>query len=301
MLATIAICTHNRADTLPMAVRAAAAADWPAADFEVLVIDNGCTDATPEVAAQLAAAHPNVRVVREDRLGLCPARNRAAAEARGRFVAFVDDDAEIAPDYLRALDRLAREERSWGCAGGVIEVGWLSPPPPWWEPGLDFIFNFLYVGSFRRPLAPPEIVYGTNMVFPTRLLRRIGGFDETIGLRGDLHGRPRRMLTGDDTELQYRLYAMRRRVIWEPALRVRHWIRPDRVDREYLRRRAETSGRSLAVIERKHPRCGARSAAVFGVAECIARRLLGRTRGAMLERYFWDVWMAYWRERLGLE
>ncbi|TXT19555.1 MAG: putative glycosyltransferase [bacterium] len=90
---TVALCTHNHADRLERTLADLPRIRVPDAAWEFLVIDNGSRDATPA----MLAGHDwppgwTVRVVREEKLGLSNARNRAIAEARGEYVIFMDDD-----------------------------------------------------------------------------------------------------------------------------------------------------------------------------------------------------------------
>ena len=103
---TLLLCTRNRcgslAATLASVTRAAAAADG--IGIEVILVDNGSTDATPCLLAQWRAAQPfRVVLVAEPRAGLARARNRGLARRTGAIVAMTDDDCILHPDYFIRL------------------------------------------------------------------------------------------------------------------------------------------------------------------------------------------------------
>jgi heptose III glucuronosyltransferase len=77
--------------------------------MEVIVVDDGSTDAGPEILARHAANCPSMRVIRQDNGGLSAARNTGLDHARGEYVAFADSDDYVEPDYYRQL--LARAQR----------------------------------------------------------------------------------------------------------------------------------------------------------------------------------------------
>jgi glycosyltransferase involved in cell wall biosynthesis len=88
-------------------------------DFEVLVIDEGSTDDTPAVLA--AVVDTRLRVIRHDTpQGVSSARNHGGAEARGEWLAFLDDDDLWAPDKLtRQLEAARDARRDWAYTGSV--------------------------------------------------------------------------------------------------------------------------------------------------------------------------------------
>lgn len=73
------------------------------ADFEVLLIDDGATDGSGDIALAAAGGDPRVRLIRQDNAGLGAARNTGLAAATGAFIAFVDSDDALMPDYLMRL------------------------------------------------------------------------------------------------------------------------------------------------------------------------------------------------------
>jgi hypothetical protein len=77
--------------------------------------------------------------VREDELGLTPARLRGIAEARGDLLVFVDDDNVVDPDYLRAATDIGRDYAFLGAWGGAIRGEFEADPKPWMYPLLKYL------------------------------------------------------------------------------------------------------------------------------------------------------------------
>jgi len=113
---SVIIPTRNRSKLLEASLRSVL---WQRnVDLETIVVDDGSTDDTPSVLRSLG---DRIRVVRHDRSqGVSAARNRGIAEARGEWVAFLDDDDLWAPDKLELqLQALRRADRRWAYAGAV--------------------------------------------------------------------------------------------------------------------------------------------------------------------------------------
>jgi glycosyltransferase involved in cell wall biosynthesis len=103
-LVTAVVCTWNRAHLVGRALASIRA--QTVTDLEILVVDDGSTDATSEVLGRLAA--PRLRVLRHaQNAGIGRARSTALAHARGEWVAFLDDDNEWTPRYLERQLALA--------------------------------------------------------------------------------------------------------------------------------------------------------------------------------------------------
>lgn len=105
VLISIVIPAYNYAKTLPRAVNSVLA-QLGDAQAELLVIDDGSTDATPQVLEQLLTEHAgSFRALRKPNGGLSSVRNRGIEEARGQYLIFLDADDEMAPGALAALTR----------------------------------------------------------------------------------------------------------------------------------------------------------------------------------------------------
>src|SRR4051794_1841821 len=109
MRLTVAICTWNRADLLAKTLGNLCTLDrLPGADWELVLVDNGSTDSTRQVADRFAGRLP-LRYVVEPLRGLSNARNRAIREARSDLVVWTDDDVLVGPGWLRAYAGAERQ------------------------------------------------------------------------------------------------------------------------------------------------------------------------------------------------
>lgn len=86
-------------------------------DFEVLVIDDGSDDATPEIAENYARRDRRIRVLHLKHGGAGAARNRALAEAQGEYVAFLDSDDRLFKNSLATLYSMSQQG-----PGGMVDI-----------------------------------------------------------------------------------------------------------------------------------------------------------------------------------
>ncbi|QBZ87617.1 glycosyltransferase family 2 protein [Pseudomonas viciae] len=123
VLISVVIPAYNYAKTLPRAVNSVVA-QLRDAQAELLVIDDGSTDATPQVLEQLLVEHAGCfRVLRKPNGGLSSVRNRGIEEARGQYLIFLDADDEMAPGALAAVaQHIASHPESRFIIGGHWSV-----------------------------------------------------------------------------------------------------------------------------------------------------------------------------------
>jgi glycosyltransferase involved in cell wall biosynthesis len=237
MKVTVAICTWNRADLLDRTLAEMCQLRLPGGtDWELLVVNNNCTDDTDRVIAR-HAAHLPVRRLSEPKPGQCHARNCAVAAAAGELIVWTDDDVLVDPDWLAEHMAAAAAWPRAAFFGGTVDPWFAVEPPRWIRRNLDRLGGYYVtrqLGPAVRPLADGELPFGANMAFRTNVLRQFA-FDPRIGhVGGELVG-------GDEVELVGRLRKAGHQGVWVGTARVRHYIPAERLTRQYVwdRRRGE--------------------------------------------------------------
>lgn len=228
---SVCIATCRRPEGLARLLESLAQLELPEAlTLEIVVVDNDPAGS----AAPVLARFPGVRAFAEPQRSIARARNRAVDEARGRWLAFVDDDESVAPDWLAAYWRQAR---------AAARDGWFGPVlpqlervvTPWLDPERFFAGPRLATGT---PVGPSEMATNNALLRAELFAER--RFDPRLGLTG-----------GEDTELFTRMSRAGARFAWCDEARVREWIPPARHRLGWLTRRAFRGGVVHTQLERR--------------------------------------------------
>src|SRR5215472_7406434 len=129
---SVVICCHNGAARLPTALAHLLVQESPAAPWEVLLVDNGSTDGSAEIAHSCWRNGPApLRIVEEPCLGLRHARERSLLEAKYPFLGFIDDDNWVAPDWVRTAYEVISSDSSLGALGSIRTPACRESLPSW--------------------------------------------------------------------------------------------------------------------------------------------------------------------------
>lgn len=104
---SVIMLTYNREHLVSRAIESILTQTYR--DFEFLIVDNGSTDRSGEIADTYAAGDPRVRVVHRERGSIGAGRNTGLDAARGEYITFIDDDDWVEPDFLAFLQRLLED------------------------------------------------------------------------------------------------------------------------------------------------------------------------------------------------
>jgi glycosyltransferase involved in cell wall biosynthesis len=130
MNVSVITCTHDpRPGYLAETVAALARQSLPLDRWEYLLIDNASSqERTPKVDLSW---HPRARIIREENLGLTPARLRGIREAQGDLLVFVDDDNVLDPNFLEEALKVAGQKPFLGSWSGQCRARFEQSPPDW--------------------------------------------------------------------------------------------------------------------------------------------------------------------------
>jgi hypothetical protein len=156
--------------------------DFPAADREIIVVDDGSTDGTPEIVRKF---EPHVRLLRKANGGQGSAFNTGIPECRGEIVAFLDGDDWWAPGKLQAVSRALADETEVGLVGhGITEI--YMDGREHTELLRDTPRFRLYSEAGARAFRLRKSFLGTSrMTFRTEVLRRVGAVPEALRVQAD--------------------------------------------------------------------------------------------------------------------
>jgi glycosyltransferase involved in cell wall biosynthesis len=104
---SLVVPVYNVAPYLGQSLDSLAAQDL--SGMEIILVDDGSSDESPEILARYAARHPEMRIIRQENGGLSAARNTGLEHVRGEYVAFADSDDFIAPEFYTRLLAMARD------------------------------------------------------------------------------------------------------------------------------------------------------------------------------------------------
>ena len=195
------------------------------------------------------------RVVYEPEPGKSNALNAAVGAARGRVVAFTDDDALPDQGWLAAITApiLSGSDEVSGCGGPVLPVFPHGGPPDWLRHLMGrtrstFLGPYHFLG--HEPRAYSETDFGAGLPFGascafTREALRAHPYRPELG-----PNRKTGLAGGEDTEVALRLLRAGHRLRYVPGARVHHPVHPDRMTLDWVRRRHRTLGRETVLLQR---------------------------------------------------
>lgn len=281
MLVTVAICTWNRCQLLDQTLTNLQQLHIPpGVSWELILVDNNCTDDSAAVAVKHAKALPLRRVV-ETQQGHSHARNRAIDEARGELLLWTDDDVNASANWIAEYVRVANEFPDAGYFGGRVTPWFADEIPAATRamiegnlPLLAPVYSLKDYGPAVRPFAAGEGPFGANMGYRTDLMRQYR-FDPKFG----------RVKTGligaDEVSVVRAIQNAGVPGVWIGSTEIQHYIPPDRTTVAHFWRYFEALGRTQVRLEGAPPTptlFGRPRWAVFGGWKARAKAWLGRQR-----------------------
>ena len=238
------IPTHNRAGYLRKALEALANQTLPKREYEILVIDNRSLDHTKQVVLEEFSGLQNLKYIFEPVLGLNQARNTGWRYARGRYVAYTDDDAIPCQVWLqRIVEAFETVLPMPGCVGGRIDPIWETPRPLWLADDIALSLTILNWSDTPVILNNEQWLAGANIAFPKHLLELVNGFQVGLDRTGNSL-----LSNGEVLTVKY-LEQQGYGALYHPGIAVRHHVLASRLTKSWFLRRWYWQGVSDAITQ----------------------------------------------------
>jgi glycosyltransferase involved in cell wall biosynthesis len=228
---SVILCTYNRCQLLGKSLESFQRQIAPPdVNWELLVVDNNCSDSTPELLREAARNFAGrLRFVREEKQGLSHARNRGIREARGQYLLFTDDDTEPASTWIAEVWKTFTA-RNCDAVAGKIELQWSCAKPSWMADELLAFLAKVDYGTEEHTLETVERPpIGANMAFRASVFDQIGNFDVELGRKG------KALVGGEEIDFFERFLKQGLRALYQPKAVIYHSVDHDRVHKWYFR------------------------------------------------------------------
>lgn len=233
---SIIACTRNNSGRLQTTLDALSRCRIPEdLCWEIILVDNGSSDDTPRVAAECGERLPLI-YVSEPRTGLSRARNAGIRHAGGELLLFTDDDVIPCQEWVTSLWDSYLRLGEMCFLGGPVESIFESAPPD--RELLEFAprsVTGLDLGPESRALDDRARFLGANWACPADAVRKIGGFDPSLGLGA----RADRTTVGEESDVQRRLLLGGLAAWYVPTARVKHFVPTWKCSSRHIGERAE--------------------------------------------------------------
>ena len=251
---TVIICTYNRAKYIGNLLESIAKNDIDKSAYEIVLVDNNCTDNTREICETFAKAHKDVnfRYVVESEQGLSAARNKGIKEAKGDVIVYVDDDALVDSPYLRTYaEWFATHPKTMAC-GGPIEPLYETEEPSWMSPYTKALLTaWMNYGDKAREYPRGRYPGGGNAAYRKEVFDQVGLFNTALGRKGG------NLMGSEEKDIFDKMQALGMQVLYLPTPVLHHIIPQTKLESDYFNRLTTQIGiserqRTLAIGEGKY-------------------------------------------------
>lgn len=199
---SIIIATYNRPKELGGCLETLKLLDYPRDRFEIIVVDDGSAT-SPEALVQSFNQHIQIKLIRQVNAGCGAARNAGAQQARGKYLAFTDDDCAHSPDWLKTLAARFAQKEAAMIGGRTVNL--LDDNP--YSTASQLIMDYL----FRHYNARPEHArYLNSIAVPAEAFHALGGFDSSF------------FMSAEDRDFCERWLSAGNEIIYAPEMLIFH-------------------------------------------------------------------------------
>jgi len=237
---SIIVCTYNREKYIYKTLESIAKNDFHYDKYEIVLINNNSTDNTELECFCFQKKFPevNFRYFIETKQGLSYARNRGIEEADGDVLIYVDDDAVVNKEYLRAYYELFANDKQLYAAGGPIIPIYETKPPKWFSYYTKvLITGYLYqgskIGKFKKGYPG-----GGNAAYRKEVFEKVGYFNVELGRKGN------NLMGAEEKDIFDKMGTQNMKIVYTPDAILYHIISDKKLTNEYFNRLTLSIGQS---------------------------------------------------------
>jgi glucosyl-dolichyl phosphate glucuronosyltransferase len=232
---SMVVCTFNRLNLLQKTISSLLAQTIcrdNKAQWEIIIVDNNCTDGTAEYVKGVAITNPKVTYVLEQRQGLGYARNAGAKATQYEIIAFIDDDEWADNRWAEEIIRVYEENDQAGCVGGPYYLENQEQIPFWISPNMYGVLGDVWLNINQDDYCEVGRITlgGGNLSIRKDAYNKTSGFLTEKGRRGDV------LLADEDRHMCYEIYDLSFRLFYNPKAIAFHALIPARLTFGYFLR-----------------------------------------------------------------
>ena len=223
---SVVICTYNRAKYIEGSLTHLVNQNLAAKYFEILVVNNNCTDGTQAIVDDFISRYPqyDIRQVFESNQGLSFARNLGVKEAKYDLICFIDDDGYAKCDYLENIKTYFEQNPKLRGLGGKVIPVYESAEPDWYNPFLRMMVTSIDFGTRIKKSKGKQYPAGCSMIYKKEDILNVGGFNNDLKWRAD------------DKYIFHQISSLSDEIYYHPKLVVKHHIDDKRLtDENFVR------------------------------------------------------------------
>ena len=231
-MVSVVVCTFNRVKYLRICLEKLANQTANFSEYEIIVVDNNSTDGSRLACESFINTHKelNVNYFLELKQGHTYSRNRGITESKGEYLAFIDDDAFVAINYIENIKKAFSNFKISALGGKITPRYESGNPPVWMSKYLLPLVAALDMGEYKKYFKKGKYPIGANMAFRKNIFRDLGFFNIDLGRRGSkgLEG-------GDEKDIFIKLHNSGAKVLYDPDVKVTHIIPESRLQLTYIK------------------------------------------------------------------
>ena len=242
---SVIICTYNRDKYLPEALQSLTKQTLDNSRVEYIVINNNSNDNTEKISKEFGEKNPqlNFRYEMEFNQGLSYARNKGIEIAKGKIIAFIDDDAITEPDYAENLLKAFAENPQFDSLGGkVLPIYHAGKEPIWMSKYLEGFVSKVDYGEKTAAFVSNKYPVGCNMAFKREIFEELGGFNVELTLRND------------DKYMFLKLRRAKKTILYASNVVVHHYMDAFRVEDWYIKKQSIQVGATERIRLKNEPK-----------------------------------------------